>query len=72
VRAGSQRKGEFRRNEFPMAVGGTLIRPPLLSLLSCSNWHGGNMDPDAVKRHQRGLKRMGFKNHNGVYGDFGF
>ena len=22
-----------------------------------SNWHGGNMDPDAVKRHQRGLKR---------------
>ena len=22
-----------------------------------SNWHGGNMDPDAMKQHQRQLKR---------------
>lgn len=33
-----------------------------------SNWHGKNMDPDAVKRHYDGLKRAGFKNNSHVKG----
>ncbi len=33
-----------------------------------SNWHGGNLDPDQVKRHYQGLKRAGFKDNNHVKG----
>jgi len=37
-----------------------------------SNWHGGNMDPDQVKRHQRSLSRAGFRNNSDVIGKHGF
>ena len=33
-----------------------------------SNWHGGNLDPDQVKRHYQGLKRAGFRDNNHVKG----
>jgi hypothetical protein len=35
-----------------------------------SNWHGGNMDPDSVKRHYNGLKRAGFDNNAKAKGIF--
>jgi len=34
-----------------------------------SNWHGGNLDPDSVKTHQRQLKRAGFTDNRSVIGD---
>lgn len=33
-----------------------------------SNWTGGNMDPDSVKRHERSLKRSGFKSNSHAKG----
>lgn len=35
-----------------------------------SNWHGGNMDPDCVRRHENTLKRAGFKNNAHAKGIF--
>ena len=35
-----------------------------------TNWHGGNMDPDSVKRHYQGLKRAGFRNNTDAKGIF--
>jgi hypothetical protein len=35
-----------------------------------TNWHGGNMDPDSVRRHYAGLKRAGFKNNFHAKGVF--
>lgn len=35
-----------------------------------SNWTGKNMDPDAVKRHFNGLKRVGFRNNHDAKGIF--
>ena len=35
-----------------------------------TNWHGGNMDPDSVKRHYQGLKRAGFKSNADAKGNF--
>lgn len=28
-----------------------------------TNWHGGNLDPDSVRRHQHQLKRAGFRDN---------
>jgi hypothetical protein len=28
-----------------------------------STWHGGNLDPDAVARHQSHLQKLGFMNN---------
>lgn len=36
-----------------------------------SNWHGGNMDPESVQKHQRLLKRAGFKNNADAIGNGG-
>ena len=35
-----------------------------------SNWTGSNMDPDSVARHERSLKRAGFKNNADMKGFF--
>ena len=35
-----------------------------------SNWTGSNMDPDQVSRHNRSLKRAGFKNNSDAKGIF--
>jgi hypothetical protein len=35
-----------------------------------SNWSGSNVDPDALKRHQRSLSRAGFKGHRDAKGIF--
>jgi hypothetical protein len=35
-----------------------------------SNWHGGNLDPDSVKRHYDGLKRAGFRDNAHAKGIF--
>jgi hypothetical protein len=35
-----------------------------------SNWGAGNMDPDMVSRHQRGLKRARYKSHADAKGIF--
>jgi hypothetical protein len=35
-----------------------------------TNWHGGNMDPDSVARHNNGLKRAGFQNNAHAKGIF--
>ena len=35
-----------------------------------TNWHGKNMDPDSVARHNRSLKRAGFKNNRQAKGIF--
>lgn len=33
-----------------------------------SNWDGSNMDPDAVRRHQHQLSRMGFRDNTHAKG----
>lgn len=35
-----------------------------------SNWHGGNLDPDSVSKHQHLLKRAGYKSHSDAKGIF--
>ena len=35
-----------------------------------TNWHGGNMDPDSVRRHNASLKRAGFQNNYHAKGVF--
>ena len=35
-----------------------------------SNWHGGNMDPDSVSRHNAGLRRAGFRDNAHAKGVF--
>eukprot|EP01041_Mallomonas_annulata_P005504 gene5504-11092_t len=35
-----------------------------------TNWHGSNMDPDSVRRHQHSLKRAGFKGNSDAKGIF--
>lgn len=35
-----------------------------------SNWDGGNLDPDAVRRHQHQLGRMGFRDNAHAKGVF--
>ena len=35
-----------------------------------SNWHGSNIDPDSLARHNRGLKRAGFVNNAHAKGIF--
>ena len=36
-----------------------------------SNWHGGNLDPESVQRHQRLLNRAGFMNNKDAIGHGG-
>lgn len=35
-----------------------------------SNWDGGNMDPDSVSRHNRSLRRAGFRDNAHAKGFF--
>lgn len=35
-----------------------------------TNWHGSNLDPDSVSRHNRSLKRAGFQNNRHAKGVF--
>jgi hypothetical protein len=35
-----------------------------------TNWHGRNLDPDSVARHNRSLKRAGFLNNQHAKGIF--
>lgn len=35
-----------------------------------TNWHGGNLDPDSVRRHKANLKRAGFHNNFHAKGVF--
>jgi hypothetical protein len=35
-----------------------------------TNWHGGNLDPDSVARHQHNLTRVGFKDNADCKGVF--
>ncbi len=35
-----------------------------------SNWHGGNLDPDSVSRHQHQLSRAGFRDNAHAKGVF--
>lgn len=35
-----------------------------------TNWHGGNLDPDSVARHQNQLGRMGFRDNKHAKGIF--
>lgn len=35
-----------------------------------TNWHGGNLDPDSVRRHNASLKRCGFQNNAHAKGIF--
>ena len=48
----------------PSLVGGSDKAP-------YSNWHGGNLDPESVQKHQRLLKRAGFKNNADAIGNGG-
>lgn len=41
-----------------------------LSKRPITNWHGKNLDPDAVSRHTHTLKRAGFKNNRHAKGIF--
>jgi len=35
-----------------------------------SNWHGGNLDPEAVARHKSQLSRVGFRDNAHAKGFF--
>ncbi|EWM23165.1 hypothetical protein Naga_100043g17 [Nannochloropsis gaditana] len=49
--------------------GGSVSREPLPREKSAySNWDGSSMDPDAVRRHQHQLRRMGFRDNTHAKG----
>lgn len=45
--------------------------PPGADKARYSNWHGGNLDPESVSRHQRLLNRAGFRNNSDAIGNGG-
>ena len=62
----SRRKDDVQQGATTIVFGeGGKLGPKAVT-----NWHGGNMDPDSVKRHYQGLKRAGFKSNADAKGIF--
>lgn len=45
-------------------------KPDSIKTRPMSNWSGSNMDPDAIERHHRSLKRAGFRDNAHAKGFF--